>query len=452
MVKDMQWALERAFEYLLPRGRFPVLILHFTLPGELLDVNVHPGKLEIRINDPDLNPAITRALRTAISGGQRMPDLGGAGSALRGTRDGGRQSGWAGGGADSRAGSGYGDNAGGTGANESGGVAGGVGTSGSGGGQRWAGPPGGAGYGEPVRQWETLFTITRDGEKELDELIRGWDLADGGAGSSPASGFEASQPLGGAPFGPTYDQAADDRFAPELPLDSLLVNPEEKARSLQRSQWGVESHTKALRDMAGAGLPEDFQFGPQAHFLVIGQLHRTFILAEVNAGLLVVDQHVAHERIIYDALDAKTKDKQDAQMLMQPIQFDLTTAEEEVLVRKIMLLNDLGLIFERFGPRQYLLRSEPAGHSMDQAMVHELLEAIGSEGEAAGADSTRQALLVLNSCKAAVKANTALTFAEMTALLKNLRQTAHPMTCPHGRPIMYLLPYRRLLQAFGRSS
>jgi DNA mismatch repair protein MutL len=85
-------------------------------------------------------------------------------------------------------------------------------------------------------------------------------------------------------------------------------------------------------------------------------------------------------------------------------------------------------------------------------MIRELLDMMGNENEAPGVEQARQALLVMNSCKAAVKANTPLTADEMTLLLRKLQFTGYPMTCPHGRPIIYVLPYRRLIQAFGRSS
>jgi DNA mismatch repair protein MutL len=139
-------------------------------------------------------------------------------------------------------------------------------------------------------------------------------------------------------------------------------------------------------------------------------------------------------------------------MLMLPLTLHLTTGEEEVLIRHILILNDLGVIVERFGPRTYVLRSAPAGQTMDEAVFRELLEKLAAAGSRNSLEDARQALLVMTSCKTAVKANTVLSMEEMAGLLKGLQQTSHPMTCPHGRPIMYLLPYHRLLHAFGRSS
>ena len=445
LIRDLQWSMERAFEYLLPKGRFPLLILHFSLPGNLLDVNVHPGKLEIRINDPDLPASITRVLKTMLSGGGMAPDagsLGGVPSASTG-RDGAEE--YMAPGQEATASGGTGGRS----INE-------------GHGQRNTV----AGYNTPVRDWERLFDLTSDGERSLDDLIRR-DNIQAGYTDEGQIGEKSRNPdlfgedgVGKIGFGrigneegrfgehaPVYTAQDDD-----LPPASPLIDPEGKNRQLPQNAWGVDSHTRSLQAFAGGDKLEDFFFGPRVAFQIVGQLHATFILAEVDAGLLVVDQHVAHERILFEEMLSGTGEKKSAQMLLEPIQCILTAAEEETLIRHILVLSDLGLVFERFGPRQYLLRAEPAGYPMDQAMVQTLLEELEREGTDYNAEQAKETLLVMRACKAAVKANTRLTVLEMQTLLNRLRETRHPMTCPHGRPILYLLPYRRLLQAFGRSS
>ncbi len=429
-VKDMQWSIERAFEYVLPKGRFPLAILAFQLPGDLLDVNVHPGKLEIRINDPDLNPSLTRALRTAISGGQLLPDAGKLGMV---------------------AGTGVPDQAAQPGKDFNVSDNGSKLLSGS-----PAAKPGGGqiSFAQPVRQWETLYNFTAEGESQLSRLIDPDSLVSNLA-ENPA-GLELTG-LVSAGLSPLKPDAKSEYAAAKSQYDAesadLFAGLEEKTAELLPGQWGVSSHNKSMQALANDWRRSDFFFGPDVEFTVIGQLHATFILAEVKAGLLVVDQHVAHERIIYERLLAKARQQETAaQMLMQPISLNLTTGEEEILIRHILLLNDLGLIVERFGPRQYVLRSVPAGQTMDQAMFRELLEKLAEGGPGSDPEQAKQALLIMASCKSAVKANTPLSQQEMAALLKGLQQTSHPMTCPHGRPIMYLLPYQRLIQAFGRSS
>ena len=423
VIRDMQWSMERAFEYLLPKGRFPLLILSFTLPGNLLDVNVHPGKLEIRINDPDLPASITRILRTTVSGGGTAPDVGMLGGVPGASADRDGAGGYMAPGQEATA-------SGGTGSR----------SINDGHGQRNTF----AGYNTPVRDWERLFDLTSDGERSLEDLIRSDGKRDG-QHDGFHDGYTDEDRFG--EYTPAYTAADGD-----LPPESLLVDPEEKNRRLPQNAWGVDSHTRSLQAFAGGNRIEDFFFGPQVAFRIVGQLHATFILAEVDAGLLVVDQHVAHERILFETMLSEADEKKTTQMLLEPVQCTLSAAEEETLIRHILALSDLGLVFERFGPRRYLLRSEPASHSMDQAMVQALLEELEREGTDRGAEQARQALLVMRACKAAVKANTRLTVPEMETLLSRLRETRHPMTCPHGRPILYLLPYRRLLQAFGRSS
>lgn len=427
-VKDMQWSIERAFEYVLPKGRFPLAILAFQLPGELLDVNVHPGKLEIRINDPDLNPSITRVLRTAISGGQLLPDAGKLGMA-------------AGIGNSPIAQSAKNDSVAAGTAQGGPGFFSGSSAAKSGGGQ--------ISFAQPVRQWETLYSFTAEGEDQLNRLVdaNAFSLSEEPAGLKPAD-LEAAS-LASPQSAYAAPESQDDRAESA----NLFAGLEEKTAGLLPGQWGVSSHNKSMQALAADWRREDFFFGPDVEFTIIGQLHATFILAEVKAGLLVVDQHVAHERIIYERLLTKSRQKETAaQMLMQPISLSLTTGEEEVLIRHILLLNDLGLIVERFGPRQYVLRSVPAGQTMDQSMFRELLEKLAEGGGGNDLEQAKQALLIMASCKSAVKANTVLSRQEMAALLGGLQQTCHPMTCPHGRPIMYLLPYHRLIQAFGRSS
>ncbi|MCL1804405.1 MAG: DNA mismatch repair endonuclease MutL [Clostridiales bacterium] len=397
-VRDMLWSIEKAYEYLLPRGRFPLAILSFRLPGSLLDVNVHPGKLEVRINDPDLNPSVTRVIRTALSGGGPVLSAEGLGGVVSGSAP---------------------DNAAFSGTKPA---------------MEGLYDARGAAYtgrqqdlfARSARDWASLYDFTGEGERRLDGLIHG--------------AFQEAGPAG-------FPEA--DKTAEVLAGLSAAAAVAEEA---EPGYGGVRAHTEKLRALAGDQAAGDFSFGPHIGFNIAGQLHGTFILAEVGAGLLIVDQHVAHERILYEEYAARGRQSEPAQMLLQPPALDLTTGEEDILIRHILLLNELGYVPERFGPRQYLLRSAPAGSSADPAVFLELLDDLGRGGEPSGLEEARQKLLVMNACKAAVKASTPLSTEEMNALLAGLRKTSHPMTCPHGRPIMYLLPYRRLIQAFGRSS
>ena len=405
-VKDCRWPIEKAFEYTLPKGRFPVCVLHFRIPASLLDVNVHPGKLEVRINDPGFYPGITSTLRLAISGGGSAPELelgsySGPGGIPGGTP-----------------GSAPGNSSGSLPGSSLSGTLGGTPVSSQSRSPSSSTPS----YQSKISQWETLFDISSLGERALDELLKE-DARD----ESVVSQSEER------------DSDCDKTFE-----DSRM-------RSDPVDGWGVEKHNAFLNSLAREQARGDFVFDKRVNFKVLGQLKDTFILAQTDEGLLIADQHVVHERIIYEELLKRNGQNAPAQMLIKPIRLDLTTGEEECLIQNIISLSDSGLVFERFGPRQYLLRSEPAGYSVDEIMIRELLETLDGEKKVDPIASARQALMIMSACKAAVKANTSLTNGEMTALLRGLRETMYPMTCPHGRPIMYLLPYKRLIQAFGRA-
>jgi len=382
-IKDIQWSIDKAFEFLLPRGRFPVAILNIKMPGDLLDVNVHPGKLEVRINDKGLYSSLTHLLKLAISGGQTMPDADKLGG-IAGTK------------VDHRtyeAPKLFSDNT----------------------------------ENNQVRNWKEIYSFTAEQERSLDNI-----LMDNEA-EKECTGY------------------CDNCEMSSSFNDELLS----KSPAATKEQYGCDVHNRELLKIAQQVNPEDFIFGPDIKYKVIGQLHETFILAEVDAGLLILDQHVVHERIIYEQLIEKEQERRlkakKAQMLAIPVRVNLTLSEEDILIKNIMKLNDLGIILERFGQREYLIRSTPAGEKpMDENMFKDLLFQISENASNVESEDIRNRLLVMMSCKAAVKANTPLTTEEMVSLLEGLKKTTNPMTCPHGRPIMYLLAFNKMLRAFGR--
>jgi DNA mismatch repair protein MutL len=184
----------------------------------------------------------------------------------------------------------------------------------------------------------------------------------------------------------------------------------------------------------------------------IGQLGHMFILAEGSAGLYILDQHVVHERILYEQFERKHENGTlEAQMLLTPISLELTVMEEEILLNQLPLLEDFGIIIEPFGARHYLLRSVPEGLEKDpEIFFRDFLEALESEGNHKKPIEAKRELLISMSCKKAVKAHWTLTLAEMQSLIDQLRLTKFPLICPHGRPVIYELPYDQLLQIFGR--
>jgi DNA mismatch repair protein MutL len=185
---------------------------------------------------------------------------------------------------------------------------------------------------------------------------------------------------------------------------------------------------------------------------VIGQLAQTFILAEGKEGLYIIDQHIAQERVIFeDLLKKSTTGSLESQVLLHPVTLHLTLLEEEVMIKYILPLADLGIILENFGPRSYLLRAIPAGvREEPKDFFYSLLEHLEKSKGKTDVLDVKKEFLIHSSCKMAIKAKTKLTFQEMEQLIHDLSTTENFLTCPHGRPIIYKITYSQILKAFHR--
>jgi DNA mismatch repair protein MutL len=184
---------------------------------------------------------------------------------------------------------------------------------------------------------------------------------------------------------------------------------------------------------------------------VVGQLASNYIMAEGPEGLYLIDQHAAHERVLFEKILAqRAQQKIEIQGLLEPLSLELTPKQEEVLKKKTELLNEFGFSLEHFGARSYLLRAVPAimkEGNLAEA-VSTLLDSIAIEEEPAKRD---EKIAQSVACHSAVKAGHSLNAEEMRELIMQLEQTRQPRTCPHGRPTMIHLSSRQLEREFGRT-
>ncbi len=185
---------------------------------------------------------------------------------------------------------------------------------------------------------------------------------------------------------------------------------------------------------------------------VLGQASSLYIIAEGGEGLYMVDQHAAHERIIFDDLMAVAADRPiDAQFLLEPECIELSAAQFAALEECMDDLAPLGFAVEPFGTAAALVRAVPSvlsgGGADPHDVLRELLEGRAVKGEVA---DWRERSLTTIACKSAVKAGQALSMEEMRQLIYRLERTARPRTCPHGRPTMILLSASQLEREFGR--
>ena len=179
----------------------------------------------------------------------------------------------------------------------------------------------------------------------------------------------------------------------------------------------------------------------------LGQLHNAYVVARSWEGLVVVDQHAAHEQVLFERL-AGTGERQP---LSPPLRVELTAREAELLEPFLVQLADLGFELEPFGGHAFLLRSIPAPLADQEPRA--LLEALLDELPACrrlDPEAVRERLAMKAACTAAVKAGDILTLEQMQALLRDLEAAWSPATCPHGRPAFVLLTVEELERRFMR--
>ncbi|REE57374.1 DNA mismatch repair protein MutL [Paenibacillus taihuensis] len=185
----------------------------------------------------------------------------------------------------------------------------------------------------------------------------------------------------------------------------------------------------------------------------IGQLHGTYIIAQNEEGLFLIDQHAAHERINYEYyFDKFSRPEQASQQLLVPLTLEFTAAEANALKGKLHHLVEAGVELEPFGAHTFLVRSYPewlpAGE--EHNVIEEMAEWLIAERGAVDIGKMREKSAIMCSCKASIKANDRLTREEGEGLLKRLAACIQPYTCPHGRPIVVHMTTYQLEKMFKR--
>src|SRR5271163_706323 len=185
----------------------------------------------------------------------------------------------------------------------------------------------------------------------------------------------------------------------------------------------------------------------------LGQIRNSFILAVNEDGLWIVDQHVAHERVLFERiLRQRTAQKVESQRLLMPIVLELSPAQQAIFAEIADELEHNGFEAEPFGARSVAVKVAPAG--VDAAavehMLHELLDQISREEQSLNLEKIRARIAASIACHAAIKVNMPLEQNKMEWLLAELAKTDHPMTCPHGRPVVLRYSMQDIQKAFKR--
>ena len=188
---------------------------------------------------------------------------------------------------------------------------------------------------------------------------------------------------------------------------------------------------------------------------VLGQAGKTYLIAEGDAGLYLVDQHAAHERVLLEDLRAALRGRSEQQLLLEPLVLEVLPAAVALADEAASELNQLGFAIEPFGPRQVLLRGVPAviADRQPQRVLQEALVTLATNTHGLVIEqhaSWAERLAIVVACRSAVRAGDTLAQAEMEALLRRLGETSICRTCAHGRPTAILLSHAQLEREFGR--
>lgn len=199
--------------------------------------------------------------------------------------------------------------------------------------------------------------------------------------------------------------------------------------------------------------PRLWEETPFGSLRVIGQLHNTYIVCESEEGLVLVDQHAAHERVVFESLKATyDQSRTVTQGLLIPERLELGHREASILDTLLKDLGDAGVEIEPFGRRTYLIRSVPdilAGKPVEP-LVMEIIEKVAEIGVASELHRAVDACLIIMACHGAIRAGQRLSDEEMKRLLKQLAPLEHATHCPHGRPTLIRQSRHQIEKDFKR--
>lgn len=402
--KMLAKAIDHAYQSQIPKSGFPFAVLNITVDTASVDVNVHPQKSEIKFSDDSLvYKAMYKALTDALT--------------------------------------------------------------------------------RPMSAKKTEITLLPD--SELNAFVE-QAAVQAPAAAAPKPARPAFEPFAGANAEPVFktpekENAADPILQPQPAPVSVS-----RAKAEQRAMWQpysdftdgraaeydagkretvfsvyeareqfAKDEPLTASDSAAPQLRETIAFTDTdsgvATIWPIGQVDKTFIIAQSEDALYLIDQHAAHERILYDKLVASHADI-PAQQLLMPLYVDMSNDDIALIEERREEFLRLGVDAEAGGDKLLRVNSLPADIKAEDAQdfINEISKMLGELRSVSGSD-LRQSVLHMTACKAAIKAGQLLNMRQMRQLIVDLCNTEHPFTCPHGRPCMIAIDSDQLYKMFKRT-
>jgi DNA mismatch repair protein MutL len=255
---------------------------------------------------------------------------------------------------------------------------------------------------------------------------------------------EAALPAVGAPF-----QLAEPSLSPEEVKLPFAIAPQENGHAPTIQQ---PRHDCEVQDFPEDGEPVA-SLNSLASLKPLGQLRESFIVAMNDEGLWIIDQHVAHERVLFEKiLREREVERVERQRLLMPMLVDLQPHQMVLFATISQELEHNGFEVEPFGPHTLAVKAAPVGLEGKrlERMLMEVLEQAGNSAQSENMDTLRTRIAASIACHSAIKVNMPLDPQRIEWLLAELARTEHPTSCPHGRPIALRYSWRDIQRAFQR--
>ena len=248
------------------------------------------------------------------------------------------------------------------------------------------------------------------------------------------------RPSEGAPPRKVVDQKPFKKAEVELPQGEKEVPPE-----------GILPTASTL----GLSLPEGEAKSAERALEVgvLGQYQNSYIVAIDREGILIIDQHAAHERVLYEKLWEDFTNRQIArQALLIPVVLEVSPSQSLIIEEHLHSIQELGIGIENFGDKSYIIKEVPSllAHCQIETLFLDMVSELEEELKTKKVEDVYQKMITSLACHAAIKANHPLSLEKMRYLVDDLFKTTLPMTCPHGRPIILRLSQQDLEKGFLR--
>jgi DNA mismatch repair protein MutL len=213
----------------------------------------------------------------------------------------------------------------------------------------------------------------------------------------------------------------------------------------------VKDTERRLRQSEKFGMEHGKQNIEMPHVNILGQVDNLYIIAETKDGLIIIDQHAAHERVFFEKV--RESKREDSQELIVPVNLELDSREKALIKECIPFLEEFGFRISGFGPDTFAVTAIPfvLGRLEDPQLIHDIIADILSEGRIKDETGIFERVTKSIACRSAVKAGAECSHSQMESIVRQLFMTENPYTCPHGRPTMVSFNRQELDKLFKRS-